>query len=403
MQTARDRSYISLLTTFLFCFIFSIPALAKDSVKFGFSVALTGIYSQAAVSQINAYEVWKERINAQGGIYVEDLDKKLPVEFVYYDDKSSPETAVKVYEKLITQDKVDLVLTPWGTTIHFAVAPLAEKYHMPMVGTTAASVKLRDIKSKYFWFITSAIPDKQMTALVDLLKSLNIGSAAIIYVQDLFPRENLKFLEPALEQANIKTVLVKDYPIGAKDLTMLLSAVKAKKPQALIALSYPADSFLLTGQIQGILFNPDFMFELVGPSIAAFGKAFGPATDGIATMGHWSPKGPWAGAKEFEDRYVQKYNMRPDYLDSVLAYMGCEILEEAIVKAGTLDRKKIRDTIAGTEFTTINGPVRFEGTENSVTPSMILQYQKGDLEIVWPPDLSTAKPLYPKANWPKSK
>ncbi len=272
-----------------------------------------------------------------------------------------------------------------------------------MVGTTAASVKLRNIKSKYFWFITSAIPDKQMTALVDLLKSLKIGSVAIIYVQDLFPRENLQFLKPALEKAKIETVLIKDYPIGAKDLTTLLSDVKSKKPQALIALSYPADSFLITGQIQGVLLNPEFLFELVGPSIAAFGQVFGPATDGIATMGHWSPKGPWPGAKEFEDRYLKKYNMRPDYLDSVLAYMGCEIVEEAIRKAGTLDREKIRDAIAGGEFTTINGPVRFTGTENLVTPSMILQYQKGDLEIIWPPELATNKPVYPKPGWPKSK
>lgn len=403
MQT-RIRHFLSSVSAgLLVLFLVVSPASAKDSIKLGFSVALTGIYSQAALSQINAYEVWKDKVNGQGGILVNDLGKKLPVEFVYYDDKSSPETAVKVYEKLITQDKVDLVLTPWGTTIHFAVAPLAEKYKIPMVGTTAASVKLRDIKSNYFWFITSAIPDKQMQALVELLKSLNIGSVAIIYVQDLFPRENLQFLKPALEQAKIKAVLVKDYPIGVRDLTMLLSEVKAKKPQALIALSYPADSFLITGQIQGVLFNPEFFFELVGPSIAAFGQAFGPATEGISTMGHWSPKGPWPGAKEFEDRYLKKYNMRPDYLDSVLAYMGCEIVEEAITQAGSLDREKIRKAIAEGEFTTINGPVRFTGTENSVTPSMILQYQKSDLEIIWPPDLATAKPLHPKPNWPKGK
>ncbi len=397
------RKYFNILAvaSFLMLFLIAAPTQAKDKIRLGFSVSLTGIYSQAAVSQINAYQIWKEKVNAQGGIFVKDLNQKLPVEFVYYDDKSSPETAVKVYEKLITQDKVDLVLTPWGTTIHFAVAPLAEKYQIPMVGTTAASVKLRDIKSRYFWFITSALPDKQMQALVGLLKSLNIERVAIIYVQDLFPRENLQFLEPELEKAKMEVVLVKDYPIGVKDLTTLLSEVKVKAPQAVIALSYPADSFLITGQAQGVLLNVDFFFELVGPSIAAFGQAFGPATDGITTMGHWSPKGPWPGAKEFEDRYVKKWNMRPDYLDSVLAYMGCEIIEAAVEEAGTLDREKIRDTIAGKEFSTINGPVRFTGTENLVTPSMILQYQQGDLEIIWPADVATAKTLFPKPKWPK--
>ena len=378
------------------------PATAQESIRIGFSMALTGVYAQGAVSQINAYQVWKEQINEKGGILVKDLGKKLPVEFVYYDDKSSPETAVKVYEKLITQDHVDLLFTPWGTTIHFAVAPLAEKYRFPMVGSTASSVKLREIKSRYFWFITSCIPDKQMAALVELLNSLDIKKVAIIYVQDLFPRENLQFLGPALDQAGIETVLTKDYPMGAKDLTTLLTDVKAAKPQALIALSYPADSFLLTGQTKGVGLNPSFLFELVGPSIAAFGQAFGAASEGIATMGHWSPKGPWPGAREFEERYVKKWEIRPDYLDSALSFVECEIIEQAIEKTGTLDRERIRDMIAHSEFQTINGPIRFTGTENPVTPSMILQYQAGDLEIIWPPKTATAKPLYPKPPWPES-
>jgi len=391
---------VVVLATVLFA---GSPAQAKDVLKIGFSNALTGVYSQAALSQMNAYQIWKDQVNEDGGIYVKDLGKKLPVEFVYYDDKSSPQTAVKVYEKLITQDKVDLVFTPWGTTIHFAVAPLAERYGVPMVGTTAASVKLREIKSRYFWFITSALPDRQMKALVELLDHLSVKSVAVIYVQDLFPRENLQFLLPELKKAGIEVKLSKDYPMGAKDITTLLSSVKAKKPEALIALTYPADSFLLTGQIQGVQLNPQFLFELVGPSIAAFGQAFGPASEGIATMGHWSPKGPWPGAKEFEDRYVKKWGSRPDYLDSALAYMGCEILQQAVEKAGTLDHEKIRNVIAQSEFSTINGPVAFSGTENKVTPSMILQYQKGDLEIVWPKETATAAPLYPKPDWPKQK
>ena len=402
MGIRRKHMKFLILANLLVLVLVVSPVLAKESIRIGFSMALTGVYAQGAVSQMNAYQVWKEGINQKGGIFVKDLGTRFPVEFVYYDDKSSPETAVKVYEKLITQDRVDLVLTPWGTTIHFAVAPLAEKYRFPMVGSTASSVKLREIKSRYFWFITSCIPDKQMPALVELLNSLGIKKVAIVYVQDLFPRENLQFLGPALDRAGIETVLTKDYPIGAKDLTTLLTDVKVMKPQALIALSYPADSFLLTEQTKGVGLNPVFLFELVGPSIAAFGQAFGEASEGIATMGHWSPKGPWPGAREFEERYVKRWKIRPDYLDSALSFVECQIIEQAIEKAGTLDRESVRDTIAQSEFRTINGPIRFTGTENLVTPSMILQYQKSDLEIIWPPETATANPLYPKPPWPES-
>lgn len=399
----RQRSTAVFIAVSVILALFATPALAKDVLRIGFSMALTGIYSQGAVSQMNAYQVWKDEVNEKGGIFVKDLDKKLLVEFLFYDDKSSPETAVRVYERLITQDGVDLVFTPWGTTIHFAVAPLAEKYKVPMVGTTASSVKLRDIQTKYFWFTTSSVPDRQMPALVDLLKSLGVKKVAIIYVQDLFPRENLEFLQPALDMAKIETLLLKDYPIGVKDITTLLTDVKAKKPDALIALCYPADAFLLTGQLQGVQYNPPFLFQLVGPTIAAYGQAFGKAAEGIAAMGHWSPKKEWPGARDFEERYVNKWKIRPDYLDSALSYVGCQIIEQAIHMAGTLDREKIRDVIATSEFTTINGPIRFTGTENMVTPAMILQYQKGDMEIIWPPKTATAEPLFPKPEWPKAK
>jgi branched-chain amino acid transport system substrate-binding protein len=350
---------------------------------------------------MEAYQLWEETVNERGGIDVKEYGKKLPVKLVYYDDKSEADTAVRVYEKLITEDKVDVVLSPYGTAIHFAVAPMAEKYKVPIVGSTAASVKFRDIKTSYFWFITACLADRQMQALVDLLKDLKIKDIAIIYAQELFPRENLQYLDPYVEEAGFNVLLRKDYPMGAKDLTTLLSEVKAKNPEAVIALCYPAGAFTITTQAQEVGLNPKFFFELVGPAVVVFGPKFGAATEGISTMGHWSPKGKWPGAKEFHDSYVAKFNKKPDYLNSVLAYASCQILEQAIEKVGSLDWKELRDYIAAHEFQTINGPIKFAGSENTRTPSMILQWQKGELEIVWPKSTATAKPLYPKPAWPQ--
>ncbi|MBW2063582.1 MAG: amino acid ABC transporter substrate-binding protein [Deltaproteobacteria bacterium] len=375
--------------------------LAKDAITVGFSMSLTGKYAPGAAGQMQAYQLWQEVVNEKGGIYVKKYGKKLPVKFVYYDDKSSADTAVRVYEKLITKDKVDVLLSPYGTSIHFAVAPLAEKYRVPIVGSTAASVKLRDIKTRYFWFITSAVPDRQMKALVDLLKHLNIKNIAIIYAQELFPRENLQFLEPYVKEAGFNVLLKKDYPMGAKDLTTLLSQVKAKNPQAVIALCYPAGAFTITSQAQEVGLNPDFFFELVGPAVVVFGPKFGAATEGIATMGHWSPKGRWPGAREFYDRYLARFKTKPDYLNSVLSYTECQIIEQAVEGVGSFDHEKLRDYIANNEFQTINGPIKFSGLENIRTPSMILQWQKGELEIIWPKETATAEPLYPKPPWPK--
>lgn len=400
----KNRVQILIVSFIFIVGLFCLPlpqVSAKDSMTVGFSMSLTGKYAPGAAGQMQSYQLWEETVNKQGGIYVKKYGKKLPVKLVYYDDKSGTGTAVRVYEKLITEDKVDVVLSPYGTAIHFAVAPMAERYKVPIVGSTAASVKFRDIKTRYFWFITSCLADRQMQALVDLLKHLGVKSVAIIYAQELFPRENLQFLDPYVKEAGFNVLLRKDYPMGAKDLTTLLSQVKGKNPEAVIALCYPAGAFTITTQAQEVGLNPKFFFELVGPAVVVFGPKFGAATEGIATMGHWSPKGKWPGAKDFYDRYVVKFNKKPDYLNSVLAYTSCQILQQAIEKVGSFDWNKLRDYIANSEFQTINGPIKFTGTENMRTPSMILQWQKGELEIVWPEATATAKPLYPKPVWPK--
>jgi len=403
MEIRKRGLVLFILANLLAIFLVFSPALAKDSIRFGFSMSLTGGYAQGAVSQMNSYNLWKEMVNEKGGIYVKDLGKKLPVELVYYDDKSTADTAVKVYEKLITDDKVDLILTPWSSTIHFAVAPLSMKYKIPMIGSTASSVKFQKIISKYFWYVTPSSPDQQMPALAGLLKSVGVKTVAVIYVQELFPRENIELLKPELEKANIKLVYERDYPIGVKDLSTTLTTIKSKNPDALIVLSYPASTFLVTGQIQGVQFNPKFMFLLIGPTIAAYQGAFGPALEGVCAMGDWSPKLKWPGVKEFNERYIKKFDVKPDYLDSIETWVQCEIMQKAIEIAGSLDRDKVRDAIAGNEFMTIRGPIRFKGTYNNITTAKVLQFQKGELEIVWPADERTAKPIYPKPPWPAPK
>jgi branched-chain amino acid transport system substrate-binding protein len=139
---------------------------------------------------------------------------------------------------------------------------------------------------------------------------------------------------------------------------------------------------------------------LVGPTEYFFSKMFGANLDGVVTMGHWSPhETKWSKAKPFYDIYMKKYNEPPDYLDSALAWMSIEILEQAVKTAG-LDKAKIRQAISTETFDTINGPVKFKGVENVLTPTMFLQFQKGEAQIVWPASEATAS-FEPKPAWSK--
>jgi branched-chain amino acid transport system substrate-binding protein len=373
-------------------------AQAADPVRIGFSIAKTGLFAAAAPSQLNAYELWKDQVNAAGGLDVKG--EKRPVELVFYDDQSDPGKAVRIYEKLITDDKVDLLLAPWGTPHHIAVAGVLLRYKFPMVGNSAASVQVRKIDPGYIWFPTAEIPDRLAQAIADALVANGFKSVAVLTNALPFSMEIKGFLMPALQKAGIEVKVNEDYPPDIKDMTAVLTKVKAAAPDAVLSLSYPGDSGLYMKQARELGIAAPFQLVLVGPTMDWFLKAFGPAADGIVTMGHWTPnRKEWPKAQAFFEAYVKKFGERPDFLDSELAYMSCEILQQAVAKAG-LDHEALRKAIAEGTFDTINGEVKFQGVENMVTPTSLLQIQGDQLQLIWPKDIATA-PFKPKPAWPK--
>lgn len=364
-------------------------AQADKPLRLGFSMARTGMLANATPSQMNTYELWREQVNARGGMNVGGVKRK--VEFVVYDDQSKPEQAVRIYEKLITDDKVDLLLAPWGTPFHISIAPVLEKYKFPMVGNTAASVALRQVKPGYIWFPTSAIPDRIGAELTAMLKTQNVKSVVVLSNVLPFTKEIKNFLEPELKKAGIDIKLSSEYPPDIKDMTATLTQAKQANVDAVLALAYPGDSVLYAKQAKELGLNNPFQFVAIGPSDAFFPKAVGAASaDGVVTIAHWSPRADWKGSQAFYDSYVAKFKEDPDYLNSALAWMSLEILETAVAKNG-LDKEKIRATISSDTFDTINGKVKFDGVQNGITPTAFVQYQKGKLQIVWPASIATGK------------
>ncbi len=367
----------------------SFAAQAAEPVRIGYSIAKTGLFSQAAPSQITAYELWAAQVNAEGGLDVGGEQRM--VELIWYDDESDPAKSAQIYEKLISDDGVDLLLAPWGTPHHLNVAGVVESHGFPMVGNTAASVAVREVAPGNIWFPTSAIPDKIGASLAELAKSVDVGSVAIIANVLPLAQEILPFLLAGLEAQGIEVKVNENYPPDITDMTAMLTRIKESGADGVIALSYPSDSFLYMGQAKELGIDQSFQFLLVGPTIAAFQGAFGEVADGIVALGHWSPhQEAWPRAQPFFDAYVEAYGMAPDYLDTALAYMSCEILQQAVAVAG-LDHDKLRETISSTTFDTINGPVRFEGVENVVTPSAFLQLQGGEMHLIWPEEIATSQ------------
>jgi branched-chain amino acid transport system substrate-binding protein len=205
---------------------------------------------------------------------------------------------------------------------------------------------------------------------------------------------------PALDKAGIRVVASSDYPPTVKDMTAQLAPVKAAKPDAVLSLSYPSDSVLYMQYARTLGIEAPFQLVLIGPSIPFFGKMFGPAADGIVSLGQWTPhQKKWARAAPFYDAYKKRFNDEPDYLDTAIAYLSCEIVEQAVAKAG-LERERLRQAYATGTFETIAGRISFKGVQND-SPTVIAQIQGGQTHIVWPTDLATSQ-YKPKGPWPKN-
>jgi branched-chain amino acid transport system substrate-binding protein len=371
-------------------------AQEQPPVRIGFALAKTGLFAAATPAQLNAYHFWRDQVNEKGGLNVGGVRRK--IEFVEYDDQSNNANAVKIYEKLITDDKVDLLLSPWGTPSHFAIVPVLERFGFPMVGSTASSVHIRELKVRNLWFVSPSVHDKLATQLTQMAKEQKVTNAAIIGSVLPQGKEIKRFLVPALEAAGIKILVSEEYPPDIKDMTALLSRVKAANPEGIFALSYPSDSILYTRQAKEMGIPAPFQWLAIGPTIPAYRKIFGSSANGIVSMGHWSPaQSHWPRARPFYDAYLARFKEEPDYLDTVLAYMSCEVLQEAVETAG-LDKAKLREVINSKTFDTINGPVKFDGVENTTTPVGFLQIQDEKFQIVWPAAIATAK-LRPKSAW----
>jgi branched-chain amino acid transport system substrate-binding protein len=396
------RLAVCMMLTAMFV-AFAFTAYSKDKIRIGQAIALSGPYAPgAAMTQIPNYDMWIEEVNAKGGIFVKEYGKRLPVELIRYDDKSEVGTDVKLVEKLILKDKVDLLLPPWGTSMHFATAPIVSKYGYPVIGPTASSIKLKEIAHEIpYMFIILNQPEEQGTSLIELLKELEVKTAAVIHHSDLHGIEFAGYVAPQLSVSGIDVVLFKSYPIGSKDLSPLLKEVKAADVDAVLVFSYPPGTFLITGQAKTIGLNPKVLFLTVGVAFPVYRDKFGASTvEGIMGAGAWNPKVPYAGAKEYYDRHLKRWGKEPDGWGSAPAYASLQILEQAIEKVGSLDRKKIRNAIATMTFPTVIGPVSFTNQFTTQSPGEVGQWQNGVFEIVSAKQKRTAEPIFPKPAWP---
>lgn len=381
----------------------SNQALAQDKIKIGYAISKTGPNAGGAnITQIPNYQLWVKELNDKGGLMIGG--KRVPVEVIEYDDRSNSEEAVRAVERLITQDKVDLLLPPWGTGLNLAVGPVFNKYGYPQLTFSAVTDQAPALVKRWpnsFWFLGTSV--QYIDALVDLLSKqqkagkIN-GTVAMISVADGFGIDLSKAARDGLTKAGFKLAMDKSYPIGTQDMSPLISEAQRSGADTFIAFSYPPDTVAINDQSKVASFAPKVMFTGVGTGFPLFPQRFGANVEGIMSLGGWDPNN--AGTVEYRKRHVAMHSRDPDYWGSQLGYVSLQMLEQAVERVGKIDRAAIIKELQTGTFDTVLGKIKLvDNMPPKGTYAYIGQWQNGMFTGVAPAGANMKDMVIPKPAW----
>jgi len=377
--------------------------LAQDAkpVKIGYAVSLTGPNAGGAgTTTVPNYHLWVHELNEKGGLLVGK--ERRPVEVIEYDDRSNSEEAVKAVERLINQDKVDILLAPWGTAMNLAVGPLFHKgnyIQMMATGITDRAPELAQRWPNSFWLSGTAASwaEPVVELMEEARKAGHIGDeVTMISVADAFGIDLAKAARKAFADAGFKLTYDKTYPVGTQDFSGILTEIKDAK--AFASFSYPPDTVAITesAQLQG--FNPAVMYVGIGGAFPMFTAKFGASAEGLLTHGGLNMTDEKTLA--YIARHKEVTGKTPDSAGSIVTYAGLQAMEQAIERVGSLDNTAIANEMKSGKFDTVLGEISLA---TQMMPSIFKAGQIRDGMVVGlgPRDVPGAGTLVaPKQPWP---
>src|SRR6266700_809067 len=372
----------------------TLPAEAQAPIKIGASLSLTGTYAKPGTYQKEGYDVCAEEVNGKGGL----LGRK--IEFVLYDDQSNPATGVKLYEKLITEDKVDAVMGPYSSPITEAVANVTEKYKKVMVSPLAATTSIfkKEPRRKYIFMVVSPA-EVYLEGVIDMGAKRGLKTVAVINEDTLFSKAAAAGAVNLAKKKGLQVVFQEAYPKGNTDFSGLLTKIKATNPDVLAAATYFDDAVALTRQMKDLNVNPKMYGVTVGGDLPEFYDILKGSAEYIYGATQWEPVLNYPGNKEWFESYKAEFKHEPSY-HSTAGYSGCLVYAEAVKRAGSIDPEKVREQLLKLEMKTAFGDYKvdqdgFQLAHKAVT----FQWQKEKKVVVWPDDLAQGKVLFPTPPW----
>ena len=401
---------LALGTAFLVAGTIGAQAEECETITLGAAISLTGKYATNGYHTQNGYEFAIEKIKKNGGVQVGG--KCYNFEVIYYDDESKGDRGATLAERLINQDGVQYMLGPYSSGLTKAIAPVTEKYQIPMVEAEGASRSLFNKGYEYLFavlstseqYLASAITLAAQVAEQNGKKPSDV-KVAVAVENDPF---SLDIRAGVLEDASkygMDIVVDEKLPRDLSDMSAILTKVKLLKPDVLIVSGHSKGAATAVRQIgeQNIAVP---LIAVTHCEAADVTGNFGKAANDILCSTQWaetlSYEDPIFGsAANYEKEFKAAY---PEYAEKKVPYQTAQasaavyVFKDAFERAGSLDKNTLRDAIAETDLMTFYGPIKFSENGNNIAKPMVLrQIQDGEYNVVAPAEFASHK-----LNWPRT-
>jgi len=339
------------------------------------------------------YLLCQKHVNAQGGV----LGR--PIEFVIYDDGSDEKTAVRLYEKLIAEDKVDAVLGPYGSAITDAVADVTEKHRKLMIAPMAATTSIWE-KGRRYLIMMLAPGEGFSEGLLDLAARNGLRTLAVIHQDGLVANSIAKGASELAKRKGLELVFLETYRTSPADFSGILNKVKAAKPDVLLAASIRLEDLVaITRQMKELDLNVRMLSSAPYGLLPDYYQRLGKEAEFVYSGSFWEAGLPYPGNRDFVTAYEKEFNRAPA-VQSAAGYAACQLFVEAVRRTRSLDSDKLREALLTLRTKTVLGDFAVDERGFQIGHKAVtIQWQDGKQVVIWPDELVSGKVRFPTPPW----
>src|SRR5262252_7824972 len=376
-----------------------------EDLVIGVPMSITGTQSKEGALAKQGYDMWLQWINQQGGITVKNVKHR--VQLVYEDDTSKPDISAQLAQKLITEEKAQFLLGPYGSATTVSDAVVAERNTIPMVEGNGAAQAIFSQGYKYVFGVLSPA-NVYLTGVLDMATTLSPKptTVAMLAADDNFSQEVAKAVIEYAPSKGFQIVYSDKYPNGSTNLSGLVANAKARNADIVLNSGHLQEAIAIHKAAKDLKLDAKLFAYSVGPSTPDFITALGRDANYVFDGSQWTPQVKYKPSfylsiQDYVAAYKQMFSTQddPDYhvAESTAA---CLALQRAIENAGSLKADKVRDALASLNVMTFFGQIKFDSRGiNTYKPMVVEQIQDGKHHTVWPKDVADASPQYPTPAW----